>query len=210
MSTALEATVNQHILIGDRTPGTTQAADGMPRRAWAVAEIEAMVAAGIINENERFEMISGEVVPMSPKGARHELVKYTLNRHLQRSVPNEFGVIQETTLRLDEKSFLEPDFCVFPGTMQPGDMRGPDVLLAIEIADTSLSYDRGRKIGIYAAYGIAEVWVIDANSLVTRVHRYLGAEGFREIFEVSGTETLTAARAPQFSMNLTKVGLLPL
>ena len=143
-------------------PDTTQAAEGMPRRPWTRAEIEAMVKAGIIDEDERFELIGGEVVPMSPKGARHELVRMELNRHLMRTVPDDLNVIPETTLWLDEISFVEPDFCVWPREIMPGDQRGYDVLLAIEVADTSLSYDRGRKIGVYAAYGISEVWVIDA------------------------------------------------
>jgi Uma2 family endonuclease len=68
-------------------PLTTQAAEGLPRRRWTVAEIEEMVAKGIIAEDERFELIGGEVVPMSPKGARHELIKIELNRFLQRAAP---------------------------------------------------------------------------------------------------------------------------
>ncbi|MCC6205187.1 MAG: Uma2 family endonuclease, partial [Hyphomicrobiales bacterium] len=83
-------------------PATTQAADGMPRRPWSVAEIEAMVAAGIIRESERFELIGGEVVPMSPKGARHEMVKIDLNEHLQRIKAPDLRVGPETTLRLDD------------------------------------------------------------------------------------------------------------
>ena len=55
---------------GCRRPETTRAAEGMPRRPWRRAEIEAMVAAGIVEEDERFELIGGEVVPMSPKGAQ--------------------------------------------------------------------------------------------------------------------------------------------
>lgn len=129
-------------------PATTQAADGMPRRPWTVAEIKAMVKAGIIEEDERFELIGGEVVPMSPKGARHEMVKIELNRHFQRTVSDELRVAQETTLRLDEINFLEPDFCVFPKTIYPGDLRGYHVLLAVEAADTSLRYDLGRKLGL--------------------------------------------------------------
>ena len=61
-------------------PRTTRAADGMERRAFTVEEVEAMVAAGIVGEDERFELIGGEMVPMSPKGARHEMVKIELNR----------------------------------------------------------------------------------------------------------------------------------
>jgi Uma2 family endonuclease len=201
--------MNEHASILRPMPETTQAADGMPRRAWTVAEIEAMVAAGIIDEDERFELIGGEVVPMSPKGARHEMVKFILNRHLQRIVLDDYGIIPETTLRLDEKTFLEPDFCVFPVTVQLDAMRGYDVLLAIEVSDSSLRYDLGRKIGVYAAYGIPEVWVIDANTLVTRVHRQLGAEGYRTVFEAGADDDVAATRAPTVAMCLTRLGLKP-
>lgn len=201
--------MNEHVAFFTAKPRTTQAAEGMARRAWTVAEVEAMVAAGIIDVKERFEMIGGEVVPMSPKGARHEAVKIELNKHLQRSVPDEFSVAQETTLRLDLHSYLEPDFCVFPYSIAPSDMRGPDVFLAIEVADSSLSYDRGRKIGIYAAHGIAEVWVIDAKTLVARVHRNLGTEGYRTVFEVAPGDVLVAGRAPPVRVGLAALGLLP-
>jgi Uma2 family endonuclease len=188
---------------------TTQAADGMPRRAWRRAEIEAMVAAGIIAEDERFEMIGGEVVPMSPKGARHELVKREINRHLVLNLPDDLTVIPETTLWLDEISFIEPDFCIWPRSIAPGDQRGYDVLLAIEIADTSLHYDLGRKIGTYAAYGIPEVWVINAHSLVTRVHKALGAEGYRTVEDVAPDQELAAMRVPAIRVGLAALGLKP-
>ncbi|MFI0845368.1 Uma2 family endonuclease [Mesorhizobium sp. IMUNJ 23232] len=191
-------------------PATTQAADGMPRRPWTVAEIEAMVAAGIIDQDERFELIGGEVVPMSPRGARHEMVKGDLNEHFQGVRPRDMRVMQETTLRLDENSFVEPDFCVFPRTIAPGDVRGHDVLLAIEIADTSLRYDLGRKIGIYAAFGIPEIWVTNANTLVTHVHRALGVDGYRTVFEARPTDEIVSVRVPELKLCLSALGLKPL
>lgn len=190
-------------------PDTTQAAEGMPRRPWTRAEIEAMVAAGIIDEDERFELIGGEVVPMSPKRARHEIVKLELNEHLQKSKGDDLWIGQETTLRLDELSFVEPDFCVFSRTIAPGNMRGYYVQLAIEIADSSLAYDTGRKIGIYAGYGIAEVWVVNAATLVTRIHRSLGAAGYSDILEAGPAETLRAAKAPSVGFCLEELGLKP-
>ena len=202
--------MNEHILRAHPDlPGTSQAAEGMPRRAWTVAEIEAMVEAGIIDENERFELIGGEVVPMSPKGARHEMVKIELNRYLQQTATTDVNIAPETTLRLDEKSFVEPDFCVFPRSIAPGDMRGYDVLLAIEIADTSLRYDLGRKIGTYAAYGIPEVWVINALTLVTRVHKQLGPEGYRSLAELGSDATMTSVRVPSVEVCLSRLGLRP-
>lgn len=202
--------MNEHI-IADRAPhGTTQAAEGLPRRAWTVVEIEAMVQAGIIADDERLELIGGEVVPMLPKGGRHEMVKVELNRHLQRTAPDDIQIAPETTLRLDERSFVEPDFCIFPRAIFPGDLRGYDVLLAIEIGDSSLSYDRGRKIAVYAAHGIPEVWVIDAGSLTTRVHRGLGDEGYRDVVDVGPDQELACARVPGISVGLTALGLMPL
>ena len=126
--------MNEHLRL-DRLPGTTQAADGLPRRRWSVAEIEAMVAKGIIDEDERFELIGGEVVPMSPKGARHELVKVALNRFFQRAAPDHLEVAQETTLRLDKDTFVEPDFCGFPRGLDLKALNGGAVLLAVEVAD---------------------------------------------------------------------------
>lgn len=202
--------MNEHIRADLPWPETTQAAEGMPRRPWTVAEIEAMVGAGIIPEHERFELIGGEVVPMHPKGGRHEMVKGELNWHFQRTAPVQLRILPETTLRLDEKSFLEPDFCVFPRSIFPGDMRGHDVLLAIEIADTSLAYDRGRKLGVYAAFGIPEVWVINAASLITHVHRGLGAEGYRTVLDARPDEEVAAARAEGVGYCLAKLGLAPL
>lgn len=191
-------------------PETTQAAEGMPRRAWTVADIEAMQAAGIIGEDERFELIGGEVVPMPAKGGRHEMIKVALNRHFQRTTPENLWAAPETTLRLDPKTFVEPDFCFFPTSVFPSDMRGHDVMLAVEIADSSLAYDRGRKIGVYAAFGIPEVWVINANSLVTHIYRHLGAEGYRDQIDAGAVEEVASTRVPAIRMRLASLGLEPL
>jgi Uma2 family endonuclease len=91
----------------------------------------------------------------------------------------------------------------------PGDLRGYHVVLAVEVSDTSLAYDRGRKIGVYAAFGIPEVWVIDANTLVTRAHRDLGAEGYRAIVDVLPDDQVTALREKQIFMCLSRLGLTP-
>jgi Uma2 family endonuclease len=191
-------------------PATTQAADGLPRRCWTVAEIEEMVRAGIIDEDERFELIGGEVVPMSPKGVRREWVKIELNQYFQRIAQNRLTIAQETTLRLDKHAFLEPDFCVFRRDLDLTRLDGPAVLLAVEVADTSLAYDKGRKIGVYAAYGVREVWVIDARRATTWVHRRLGAMGYDEIAEHPASERLTPTLAPELAVRLADLGITPI
>jgi Uma2 family endonuclease len=200
--------VNPHLRpIG--LPLETQAAEGLPRRCWSVAEIEEMVRAGIIDADERFELIGGEVVPMSPDGARHEWVKIAVNRHLQRIAPDHVEIAQETTLRLDARSLVEPDFCVFPRGLALTALDGPAVLLAIEIADSSLAYDKGRKIGVYAAFGVREVWVVDVIKATTWTHRRLGATGYAEIAEYPATTRLEPMLAPELAFSLAGLGVGP-
>jgi Uma2 family endonuclease len=91
----------------------TQAAEGVERRRWTVAEIEDMVQAGIIDEDERFELIGGEVMPMEPKAIRHEIIKVSLLKWWMRRLISNIEIAQETTFRLSESSFLEPDFVFF-------------------------------------------------------------------------------------------------
>jgi Uma2 family endonuclease len=201
--------MNEHVTEFPPMPATTQAAEGLRRRPWSVAEIEAMVRAGIIDEDERLELIGGEVVPMLPKGGRHKMVKLELNRHFQKSGPDDLWIAQETTLRLDDKSFLEPDFCVFPRSIYPGDLRGHDVLLAVEVADTSISYDRGRKLGVYAAYGIPEVWVVDAATLVTHVHRGPDADGYATSFDVGPEDDVVSSRVEAVRFSFADLALAP-
>ncbi|MDQ6436456.1 Uma2 family endonuclease [Mesorhizobium sp. LHD-90] len=201
--------MNARIQIGDPSPVTTQAAEGLPRRKWTVAEIDAMVRAGIIDEHEHFELIDGDAVPLAPRSLQHEIVRMELNEHLQRAITDAFRAAPTTTLRLDEYSFLEPDFCFFARTVTFEQLRGHHVELAIEIADTSLRYDLGRKIGIYAAFGIPEVWVINANTLVTHVHRSLGAEGFRTVFEAGPADEITSVHVPTLRMCLSELDMTP-
>lgn len=190
-------------------PLATQAAEGLPRRCWTVAEIEEMVRAGIIDEDEHFELIGGEVVPMSPKGARHEGIKIELNRFFQRAAPAHLTIAPETTLRLDARTFVEPDFCVFRRDLDLKALDGPAVLLAIEVADSSLAYDKGRKIAIYAAFGVREVWVVDAIKATIWIHRGLGAAGYADIAEFPAASHLTPMLAPELSVRLSDLGVGP-
>jgi Uma2 family endonuclease len=200
--------MNSH-LRPDDLPLVTQAADGMPRRCFSVNEIEEMVRVGIIDEDERVELIGGEVVPMSPKGARHEWIKGELNRFFQRAAPEGLAILPETTLRLDSHTFLEPDFCVERRDLDLAALDGSAVLLAVEVADSSLSYDKGRKIGVYAAYGVREVWVVDAKRATIWTHRHLGAEGYADITEHAAETRVTPLLAPELAVRLADIGVGP-
>jgi Uma2 family endonuclease len=189
-------------------PMTSQAAEGMARRRWTVAEIEEMVRAGIIDPKERFELIDGEVVPMSPKGAKHEHVKASLNKYWMKRLPVGFEFIPETTLRLDGSSFLEPDFIFFRSGTAIADIGPKNILLAVEVADSSLRYDIGRKAQIYAAYGVEKVWVVEAVALRTHCFAKPSAEGYLERHAVEAHEVLAPDFAPELAVKLAELPLI--
>jgi Uma2 family endonuclease len=189
-------------LIAPPEPPATQAAEGLRRRVFTVAEIEAMVAAGIIAEDERFELIGGEAVPMSPKGLRHERLKTWLMMQLARKLPATIAFTPETTFRLSPDTFLEPDFVLYDAATGLEGLNGATCLLAIEIADTSLDYDRGRKALIYAAFGIGELWVIDAVTRITTIHREPTPTGYRQVVDVRPEDALTALAVPGLGLRL--------
>ncbi len=175
----------------------TTAAEGLPRRHFTVAKVEAMVAAGVMDEDERVELIGGELVPMSPKGNDHEVVKIALLRRWYRVAPTDIELAPETTFRLSEDTYLEPDVVVYPSALEPKDLKGPNVLLVVEIADSSRNYDMGRKADLYASFGVRELWVIDALRLAARVFREPEAAGFRETRDFASAERMAPLLAPE-------------
>jgi len=186
----------------------TSAAEGLPRRRFTVAEVEAMVAAGVMEEDERVELIGGELVPMSPKGIRHEVLKKALLRIWYRVASDDIDLVPETTFRLSEDTYLEPDVIIYPRTSGLRGLTGANVLLVVEIADSSLRYDVGRKAALYASFGIRELWVIDAVRLTTRIFREPAVDGYRGVSDFGPTDQLSPLIAPAaFAVRLDELDL---
>lgn len=188
-------------------PATTQAAEGLARRRWSVGEIEAMVAQGIIAEDERFELIGGEVVPMSPKGRRHEILREEIEHHLRQRGVTDVRIVAEPQLNLAEDTYAGPDLLLRPAKLRTPDIGGATALLVIEIADSSLAYDLGTKAGLYSAHGVRDYWVINAKTLETRVHRGPGPAGYRDITKVIAQDTLVSLLAPGLAIRLADLDL---
>ena len=181
----------------------TRAAEGLPRRRFTIAEVEAMVSAGVMDEDERVELIGGELVPMSPKGAHHEVVKIALLRRWYRAAPDSVNIAPETTFRLGEDTYFEPDVVVYARASGLKGLTGTNALLVVEIANSSLRYDMGRKAALYAAFGVRELWVVDAVKLAARVFRDPAADGFRDARDFAASDRL----APAFALRLDELEL---
>ena len=187
---------------------TTQATEGLQRRRWTVAEIMAMVRAGIIHEHERIELIGGEVVPMSPKGIRHELLKSALNIYWAQRLPHAIRFSTETTFHLNEDSYVEPDFVFYRRADGLAKLSPLTALLAVEVADTSLSYDLGRKARIYATVGVRELWVMNADKLVAHIHCNPTPDGYADKTKVQPRKQLVPDFAPELAVVLDQLELV--
>ena len=189
---------------------TVLAADGLPRRAFTIADLDRMVEAGIVGPEERLEIVHGELIPRADKSARHEILKREMNYRLVRGLPPEALFIPETGWRLEPTLYLEPDFLIFPAGVRQAAVTGRDALLVIELSDSTLGYDLGREAFVYSSHGIPERWVIDAVRLVIQVHRQPGREGYASVTLQERNDLVTPHLVPELSIRLADLDLAEL
>lgn len=188
----------------------TRAAEGFPRRAFTVEDISRMIEAGVIHEDEKFELVEGEIVMMAAKGIAHERIKSALTVAVSRALSGDLTIGVEATLRLADRTMLEPDVAVFSrevfkksttfAQLDPGEAQ-----LVIEIAASSLAYDKGLKARLYARHGVKEFWVIDANTRSTWIHTAPSGDGWSSITERGPQDALTTHALPGFSIRLGEI-----
>ncbi|HEY1751280.1 MAG TPA: Uma2 family endonuclease [Caulobacteraceae bacterium] len=134
-----------------------------------------MQAAGLLMEDGKRELIDGEIIDLPSESDSHMSLRVALNRSLILQIADDLRVASRGTLRLSETDWPEPDFYVRQASTRPGDIHGADVLLVIEISDTTLAHDLGGKADLYRRHGVCEYWVIDVNARRLHVHRADGA-----------------------------------
>lgn len=142
------------------------------KRRFDADEYQRMGRAGILTEDDRVELINGEILTMTPIGPRHNAAVNRANRALVGAVGNHAIVQVQGSVRLDLSSEPQPDLVLlrpdpnFYASRLPGPS---DILLIIEVAESSIEYDRKAKAGLYATAGIPEYWLVDLTAgVVTR------------------------------------------
>jgi Uma2 family endonuclease len=187
----------------------TRAAEGFPRRAFKVRDIRRMIDVGVLREDEKFELIGGEIVMMAAKGFAHELIKNHLNLAIARVLPAASILAVESSLQLADDVLVEPDLAVMSRAVfkpSPENFARPsEVQLAIEVAVSSLSYDRGLKARLYARHRVGEFWVIDANERIAWVHTGPNGEDWTSIVERGPNDVLTTPVLPGFAIRLGEI-----
>ena len=169
------------------------------KRLFNVYEYHRMVDAGILREGDRVELIRGEILEMSPIGPRHNAAVMRGNKSLGRIVGDRAIVGVQGSIRFDEWNEPQPDLYL----LRPKDdfyasgLATPsDVFLIIEVADSTLEYDRTVKAALYAITGIPEYWVADIQA--QNIIAYSDAEGdiYQTIREFTRGQTLVPRLLP--------------
>ena len=142
------------------------------RRRFTVSEYCALAEAGILAEDERIELLDGEIIVMAPIGPPHEGGTDQLNSELAHRLYGRAIVRVQGSVQLNDDSLPQPDIAILRLRDDYHRERPmpADVLLLIEVADSSLEYDRRAKLPRYAAAGIPEVWI--ANLRTRQVEAY--------------------------------------
>ncbi len=164
-----------------------------------------MAAAGVLSENDRVELIEGEIVEMNPIGSRHAACVGRLTELLGRLVSDQAIVWVQNPVQINDYSEPLPDVALLKRRddfyAQPNPQPA-DVLLIIEVADSSVEYDREIKMPLYAQAGIPEVWLINLPKDTVEIYTQPLGEAYREIRLVKRGETLAAKTISGFALTI--------
>ena len=169
------------------------------RWKFTVEQYHRMAEAGIFDEDDRVELIDGDILIMSPIGPPHASVNCRINLLLVQAFGERAIVSPGDPVRLDDHSEPQPDFSLlhprddFYKSAHP---TPADVYLAIEIMDSSAPYDRGKKLAKYARSGLAEVWLVDLGSERVEVYRRPEGEAYGEKRTLARGESLAPEAFP--------------
>ncbi len=140
------------------------------RHRFTVEEYHKMAEAGVLSEDDRVELIEGEVVEMTLIGWRHARYVSNLNMLLARFAGDRYVVSVQNPMAVDVHSEPQPDLALLR-ELPAGRLPGPEeVVLVVEVSDTTLSYDKNVKLPLYARAGIPEAWIVDLQGEIVEVH----------------------------------------
>ena len=178
------------------------------RRPFSVSDYARMRETGILKEDDRVELIDGEVRLMSPIGPLHAAIVNRLTALINRQVGDSAILSVQNPIQLHDYSEPQLDLTL----LQPRDdfyaqahPRPDDVLLVIEIADTSIEYDRDEKIPRYAEAGIAEAWLIDVSSQAIEQYTQPRNGGYRNKLIVTFDEIISAQTVSQLQIAVERI-----
>ncbi len=171
--------------------------------ALSVDDFHKLGEAGILSEDDRVELIEGVLIDMAPIGSGHASLVNQFTNRLAVAVSGHAIVSVQNPVILDDSTQMQPDVALlrhrddFYANAHP---TPADVLLVVEVADSSLAYDRDVKMPLYARHGIPEVWLVALRQRRIDVFRRPAEDGYQEILRLGHGERISPSLAPEASV----------
>jgi Uma2 family endonuclease len=189
---------------GCRIVGDAMKAPTLPLWKLTRVRYDQMVDAGILDDEDRVELLDGLLVVREPQGSRHAVVVGLVRAVLERAFGRRYHVREEKPFALDDLSEPEPDLVVVPGPARAySDFHPSKAVLVVEVADSSLELDRVRKGTLYARAGVADYWIVNLVDEVLEVYRHprpgspRRAARYESLRVVERNSTVTPLAAPR-------------
>lgn len=141
------------------------------RRRFTIDDVRRMIAAGIVQDDERIELINGEIIEMAAMGGEHGECVFLCNHQFSTARGQTWYVSVRSAIQLADDRAPQPDLALIRQRAYRGELpKSADVFLVVEVSDTTLRHDRDVKLPLYAEAGIPEAWIIDVKR--RRITRY--------------------------------------
>lgn len=177
----------------------------LQRHTFTVDEYHKMLEAGVLTEDDRLELICGEIVEMAPIGSRHMAHVNRIARILGDRLGQRAIVSVQNPVRLDDRSEPQPDVAVLHFRDDDYVSALPtvqDTYFLVEVSDTTVSYDRETKLLLYARVGIPEVWLVDLTARRLEVYRSPSPNGYLEVRNAYPGASVTPTPFPDIAIKL--------
>jgi len=175
------------------------------RKRFTVDEYHKLAQAGVLGEDDRIELIEGDLIQMPPIGSVHAGLVARLDRAFQVHVPQGVIVWAQNPLTFPPASEPQPDLTLLRPRSDDYLNSLPtasDVLLVIEVSDATLAYDRDVKIPLYAKQRIAECWLLDVNARRLEMYRDPGDDGYRTLLRPDRDSSVSPLALPAAAIDL--------
>jgi Uma2 family endonuclease len=177
---------------GPNAPAARRSLRNFSRR-----DYEHMIGAGILGEDEHVELIGGRILEMSPEGPAHAGAIDLCAEALRVAFGSAYTVRVQHPLIVDPMDEPEPDVAIVAGGPRDHlDEHPRTAALIVEVAESSLEYDRGVKARLYARAGFAEYWIVNLRDRCVEVHRQPSPEGYGRMTALAAGATVTPLEAP--------------
>lgn len=173
------------------------------KHRFTVEQFHQMTQVGIFTEDDRVELVDGEVIEMTPIGSSHAACVKRLNHLFSRRVGDRALVSIQDPIRIDPHSEPQPDVALLRPRLDyyaPSHPKPQNVLLVIEVAETSAHVDREVKLPLYARAGIPEAWLVDLAQARIEVYREPTPQGYQLVQTVRRAEHLRPTALPDLEV----------